>query len=557
MGFESTWPWRGFYLARVAALVAACVALLGCAAAWGGGGADPPGGAPRSTTAHVRPELINFPYGGRGDGGYSFHYPYNPGTDGGAVEGWTQLGSTVVTGSESGRDVVRLTSADQGLQGVFYAKEKAGSMDFNAYFDIVLGTATGSSEPADGMGFFFSEDVPTVGSAMGIAHTFKGLGIVVDTFSNSRKRNTPHLFAYVSNGDREWNADTDGTDIELTAGCKLQMDTPTRIHVQLLDFNLHVAVSTNHRHSKWHTCFRYNNVPMPFSGGGYLSFAGETGHFFSYHDVLNAGIIVGDMHEDPAVRTEWLNRREENLRARDEADTKRREQERTAYEETEKRRRRDLAAANAGTTAAPAPAAQEGASSQTSDRGKESIADETLARHIDGEMDTLYEEFVSALGKGNGDASGVSMTEDQKKASESVRSSIKALSKMHDQMFLEITRQTAETVDAARVLQGLKRGSDELKIYTQRFTKDLTELQESAQHLRGAQERLKEEHFETHDVVIAHSGTMKSVIYMVDEFRPHGILSTLVFVVVQVMLFAGFAVVHKMGPQRRKDNRVF
>lgn len=563
---------RVFCLAQVAVSIAASAALIGsAAAAWGGGSADPPGGPPRSTTAHVRTELINFPYSGRGDDSFSFHYPYVAGPDGSAVAGWTQLGSAVVTGSDHGRDVVRLTSAAQGLQGVLHAKTKTHSMDFNGYFDIFLGTASGSSEPADGMGFFFSESVPTIGSAMGITHTFKGLGVVVDTFSNSRKRNTPHLFAYVSNGDREWNADTDGTDIELTAGCKLQMDTPTRISVQLLDSNLHVAVSTNQRHSKWHTCFRYNNVPMPFRGGGYLSFAGETGYFFSNHDVLNAGIVVGDIHEDPAEREAWHERRAEHLRTREEADRERREMERKAYEEAEEKRRLDsVAAANAATAAsAPAPepahasapaAAQEGAqggaaSSQSRDQPTGTSSVEELAHRLDGEMDTLYEEIIAAVVEKGG--SGATLTEDQKKASESVRTSIKALSAMYDHMFLEIARQTAETADAARVLQGLKRGSDELKLYTQRFTKDITELHESAQHLRGAQERLREEHFETHDVVIAHAGTMKAVVHMVNEFRPHGILSTLIFLVLQAMLLAGFAVVHKMGPQRRKDNRVF
>jgi hypothetical protein len=534
-------------------------ALLGVAAAWGGGSASAgtPGGEPRTATAHVRRELINFPYTGRGDEGYSFHHPYRPAEDGSGVSGWRQLGSAIVTGSDLGRDVVRLTNAGQGLQGVLYTTQKTWSMDFNGYFDILIGTAPGSAEPADGLGLFFTESEPEKGSAMGITEKFRGLGIVVDTFSNSRKRNTPHLFGFVSQGDRKWNPDTDGSDIELTAGCKLSMDTPTRIMVQLVDLNLHVAVSTNHRHDKWHTCFRYNNVPMPFTGGGYIAFGAETGHFFSYHDVLNAGIIVGDIHEDPGVRQRWRERQEREEHEREQLESQqrledRRAQDRLAAEHAAEGRRKDGTASSVSkdrdlaAAAAAAPPADVVISE----------TDNALGDHLDEQIENLYAEFMGAL-KEKTTAAWDAMSKEDKASAESVRLSLKALGTMHAHMIQEVNRQTAETSDAGKALETLKRGAGELNIYVKRFRTEIAQLHTSTRELRQAQGRLREEHVETQDVIIAHKAMMGSVMHFFSEARPHGMFSTLIFIVLQAMLLAGFAVVYKMGPQRRKTNHAF
>ena len=37
--------------------------------------------------------------------------------------------------------------------------------------------------------------------------------------------------------------------------------------------------------------FQVSNVHLPFSNGGYLAFAGETGHFFALHEVHDAVFV--------------------------------------------------------------------------------------------------------------------------------------------------------------------------------------------------------------------------------------------------------------------------
>lgn len=243
------------------------------------------------------PDVFQFPYLGRGDADHSFMHPYMPSAAGDPVNAWYQVGTATVSRSRSGRDVVRLTSASQANQGLLYNAIRMESNNFNGYIDVQMDSARESHESADGMGLFFTRERPTIGSAMGISHTYQGLGIIIDTFSNSRTRRVPYVYAYVSDGKKEWNPDTDGSDTELTRGCQIEMNTPVRLYVQYVDEELHIGVAMNPRNPhRWHTCFKASGVRLPFTGGGYLAFAGETGHFFAVHEVHDAVFVDESEH---------------------------------------------------------------------------------------------------------------------------------------------------------------------------------------------------------------------------------------------------------------------
>nr|AAM93989.1 glycoprotein [Griffithsia japonica] len=154
---------------------------------------------------HLHPALFLFPYSGRGDPDHSFLHPYSPSYQGDPITGWFQMGTTAIARSSFGRDVVRLTSASQANQGILYNHIRTDSQNFNGYIDVQMDSSRESQEPADGMGLFFTRDRPKLGSAMGMTHTFQGLGIIIDTFSNSRTRRVPYVYAYVSDGTKTWN----------------------------------------------------------------------------------------------------------------------------------------------------------------------------------------------------------------------------------------------------------------------------------------------------------------------------------------------------------------
>jgi Legume-like lectin family len=555
--------------AKNLALFCILLLVLPSASAWGGspGGHtidNTPGGPPKYTTKHIRRELITFPYGGRGDGRHAFHNPYRPSAvDGGPVDGWVQEGSAIVT-SAGGRDVVRLTNAAQGNQGLFYASGHTETNDINGYFDINMASHPESHEAADGMGFFFTENVPTRGSAMGMDERFKGLGIVIDTFSNSRTRQVPYMYAYVNDGTRKWNADTDGKDIELTKGCQLEMNRPTRIFVQMLDYNLHVAVSMNAKHDQWHTCFRYNNVPMPFHHGGFLAFTAETGHFFALHDVYTAAFIIGDIHHDPAERQRFHDdterrKAEAHAAAAAEAGAAHHAGRPNAYHDVQERAKvleAHVAAAAHGvdTFVDQGKAGVHHASDNAAAHEHLGLADEGhgvaahayLSAGMDAQVHQIYSELSDALRStsGAGGAGGATLDE--------IGHSLQSLSGMTDHMFQEADRQTAEGRDVIAGMQKLRGISREVTSVSASFTSKVAAMHSSVQSLRDSASRMRADHESAEQDIRVNSDILHgSLVTMLEDARPHGFFAILAFMLVQTAIVLGFAAVHKMGHSTR------
>lgn len=480
----------------------ACFLALQPVDAWGGGVTQPPGGAPHAAKPHARTDLVDFPYSGYGDEAFSFHTPFTPSAVS-PVANWRQEGAALVTTADT-RDIVRLTNSAQGLQGVFRNEIKTRSADFNGYFDVFLGSHPNSVEPADGMGFLFGDRSPGIGSAMGIDHTARGLGLIIDTFSNSRKQHVPYLYAYISDGGRIWNPDSDGADVQLTRGCNVQMNVPVRVFVQLVDLNLKVAVSIDHQPVK--TCFQYNNVPLPFGGGGYFSFSAETGHYFGYHDLLSSAFVVGDTYQHPDdVLTDS-----------------------------------DLLAGSHGDSV--------GAHGATAGSGPTVSSDILLGSELDVKVHQLYMEMSDALARASPRGSDTSQA--------SLRKAMEEMSSLTSHSFLEIERMTQETADAARTVRRLKEESISLHAYAERFSVALGTLHDSVHTLRSSANRFRADQEETHNVIIAHQEIVHNVFRAASEAAPHGILSILIFIVVQVLVCSGFLVVFKMGNKGPKTRRI-
>lgn len=526
------------------ALATAFALCMRGVSAWISGGVheNTPGGPPQYSSAHVRPELIHFPYDGRGDSRYSFQHPFRPSMES-PIDGWAQLGTTLITQKE-GRDIVQLTNAAQGNQGVLYNVHHTETNDLNGYFDILLKTDSRSHEPADGMGFFFTESIPRQGSAMGMDHAFRGLGIIIDIFSNSRAVSVPYLYAYVSNGDKEWNPNTDGSDVELTHGCKLELNRPTRVFFQLLDNNLHVAISMNNNHDRWHTCFKYNNVPMPFKHGGYLSFTAETGYYFAMHDVYSSAFIVGDIHHDPAVREQYLGDLQQ--REQQERDKQHRANARNSYYDDVSRDSHQEQASSkslADDHYSHAHDAGSAHSDHSSDDGAR--AHDELSFEMDTKIHQLYSELSDRMRSATsavGDNAG----------GETIRQSLDAISTMTSHMFRELERQIAESKDAIRALGHLKTAAVDLQSYSHRFSSQITMMHDSLHELRQSSSRLRAHHEDTQRDVRLHSDMVHSTLSAFDESRPHGFFAITVFLMAQALLVAGFAAVYKMGGSARK-----
>lgn len=460
------------------------------------------------------PELFQFPYVGRGDPDHTFRHPYEPSPGGDPVNGWFQLGTTVVTRGKAGRDIVRLTSSSQANQGIFYNAIRTESLDFNGYFDIEINTVRESHEAADGLGFFFTQDHPQLGSAMGMSHTFKGLGIIIDTFSNSRSRHVPYMYAYVSDGTKPWNPDTDGGDTELTRGCQLEMNTQVRVYVQFVEGDLHVGVAMNPRSPhRWHTCFKATNVRLPFSEGGYLAFAGETGHFFAQHEVHDAVFIDESPHSGEGYRSDYgaQSYGHEQVRTREEAP--------------------------------PRPATEEHHAAPVSSDPKSRVhrgdsPESSLSGSLDLQVYDVFNAMTNELAK-----LGDHTADDTRMRLDGVRDVTAHLVK-------EMERQRNDMANLISVLRHLKETAGDLTYSSDRFMAQILGLHKSLKTLREKTEEVGESHDDMHSDILEHHSNMS------DPSRGGGGGMLVMFLAMQVLLGCAFYFVNKMSATSRKMGRM-
>lgn len=499
------------------------------------------------------PDLYKFPYRGRGDSLFSFHQPYEPDEDGDPVSGWVQLGTTMITSDQHGRDIVRLTATAQANQGILYAYTRTGTNEFNGYFDVQINTSPESHEAADGMALFFTGSRPIVGSAMGMSHTLPGLGLVIDTFSNSRTRMVPYLYAYIQDGHREWNPDTDGGDTELTKGCQLELNKPMRIFVKLVEGKLDVGVSlTPHSQEHWHKCFSVDNVRLPFKDGGYLAFAGETGHFYAAHEVHTASFLaVRPPHHHADTPTDYERERKEREdrerrehHERERADREHRERidrehldrERSDRERLDREQRERYERENHDYKSHH--------EQQQAPNTARSSSDATVA--LAGNLDRQVHDVFSSLTE--------HMRGYNDRDAEDTRQRLNGVRDMTAHMLQEVNRQRADLVKVVDSLSKLKKNAGDLAYSTTRFTSNVKSMQASIKALRSRTKEIHKTHEDIQENIEHHHDSLLELTRTKKSGSDSGFL--ILFGVLQLLLIAGALAFNKLSSGSRKMGRM-
>ena len=250
-------------------------------------------------TASSSASSAAFPFFGIGDFWHSFEHPFHSSPSEPLLH-WQAHGSTILTASpDTSTDVVRLTPAVQGRSGLLVNTIRTNSNDFSGFVDFEIRTSPASHEAADGFAFWFLRDAPALGPAMGIADKFVGLGIIVDTFANTRSTRVPYVYGVVNDGTRAWDTSSDGATQQVAPGCRAELNRPMRLFVtyEAAATRLRVALSPATAHAHWYHCFEATNVHLPFSGG-HFALSAETGHFYATHDVSSVQLQADHRVDD-------------------------------------------------------------------------------------------------------------------------------------------------------------------------------------------------------------------------------------------------------------------
>eukprot|EP00802_Teleaulax_amphioxeia_P012677 Tamp_12721.p1 GENE.Tamp_12721~~Tamp_12721.p1 ORF type:complete len:579 (+),score=117.45 Tamp_12721:82-1737(+) len=214
----------------------------------------------------------------------SFQGPFG---SSGTVEGWTFMGSAVVTES-----FIRLTPAEAGHEGAVWSKHK---MPFKEWEMEITFKVTGARYlGGDGFALWFTEKSEQFGATFGNAEDFVGLGVILDTYDNDGKRDNPAISAVVSKGDTKFDHDSDGREQRIPgAMCKINYRNPRNtvsMRVRYQAGVLFVGYDLRSRGS-YTDCFRAQ-VELPASY--YVGLTAHTGQVADNHDVFSVSTVSLD-----------------------------------------------------------------------------------------------------------------------------------------------------------------------------------------------------------------------------------------------------------------------
>mmetsp|Transcript_3213 Transcript_3213/g.9803 ORF Transcript_3213/g.9803 Transcript_3213/m.9803 type:complete len:544 (-) Transcript_3213:77-1708(-) len=229
---------------------------------------------------------------------YSFNSPYLQDTSD-PIRFWRFTGQAAVGSNEkTGKDVVKLTSAEPSQRGIIYNKVPFMGEEFEVYFDFAISTK--SRDPgADGFTFFALSSQPAEGPVYGLTDNFKGIVLAFDTYSNSRRQRVPYVYPILGRGQIAWNAMHDGADVQLTQGCYINPKYDSRISLRYAGKSLFVSVGDK-KHKNLRACFLAKNVEFPFDNYKeiHFGFSAETGHYFEEHAIKRFQARAVDKYPD-------------------------------------------------------------------------------------------------------------------------------------------------------------------------------------------------------------------------------------------------------------------
>ncbi|KAG5509553.1 hypothetical protein JKF63_06258 [Porcisia hertigi] len=201
----------------------------------------------------------------------------------GEIPHWQLSGSTVITDH-----YVRLTGDEKSQVGHLWNTEP---LDMNA-FEVVVGFRVVRPQGglgADGFSVWVADPPLQDGSVLGRSSTFKGFGILFDSYDNDNRRDNPMVSLIVNDGSSKKRFDVNNDFMgDIAASCVFDyinvggsnMAT-MRMLYQGGDLRVFLSVDSEATET---ACFSVTSLPMP--DDAYLSISGQTGGVSEIHDII-------------------------------------------------------------------------------------------------------------------------------------------------------------------------------------------------------------------------------------------------------------------------------
>lgn len=203
------------------------------------------------------------------------------------LSNWIIRGSTVITDH-----YVRLTPKDKQRVGALWNRHPLELSEF----EIVLGLSIKKENAGEGVALWITEDdplnyVPTYGSVHGNSENFKGIGIIMDTYDNDKRRNNPTIgLLYSGRKKGRFAPETDYYD-SYVQSCTFDIFYPSRKHIPTVrvsfsEGTISVYISRGQEVQE-KLCFTVDNIRLDFkSKKYYIGITGETSELAQEQDVV-------------------------------------------------------------------------------------------------------------------------------------------------------------------------------------------------------------------------------------------------------------------------------
>jgi len=205
---------------------------------------------------------------------HSFRPPFYLGR-GGMLPFWDFGGSTVAT-----NDRIRLTPAQQSKVGWIWNTVPAEMQAWEVVLEFEIGG--GGARGADGMAFWYTQEMKQEGIALGGPARFTGMALFFDTFDNDGLLDNPSISLWLNDGTRLYDPAIDGRNGDLGRCRSYVRDMRSKLRVN--NSNGTITVEIDSGSGSWTPCISFSHT-LPT--GYYFGFSAATGQLTDNHDIYS------------------------------------------------------------------------------------------------------------------------------------------------------------------------------------------------------------------------------------------------------------------------------
>ncbi|PWN38917.1 concanavalin A-like lectin/glucanase [Ceraceosorus guamensis] len=211
---------------------------------------------------------------------------YNPYVDSNLQNKYWDFGGDAIVDTNKH---IRLTQDRPSQAGWLWTRAPLTADNFEIQFEFSIdGKAAGHKPYGDGLAMWLTEERAQPGPVFGSKDYFTGLGIIIDTFANSRHAYSfPRVMGVVGNGIDSYNHAKDGANLEV-GGCSVDIrrtSVATKARVTYVKDVFFELALHYQEWDTWESCFKLPNITIP--SRPYLGFTAATGDVSDNHDLVS------------------------------------------------------------------------------------------------------------------------------------------------------------------------------------------------------------------------------------------------------------------------------